>query len=130
MLKNLEHAADVLVHDVQLEVEVVGLTIVVKAGSFRVSGKDYELVDDETFTASFEAVSKTLFGYLVKEKSTGEARLLVDEFTHDGQGVRFSDPDYEVLWELFLCNIVPADTASLEGVEVQRRITVVTGDSP
>ena len=98
-----------------LQVTTTGDTVTVVAGSFRLAGVDYELVEAQTYqvTLDYPEYHTTITGYLVRAKVDGEIGLLVDEVPAivGHPPYDFSDPEspYECLLQLYVLQ-VPAQT--------------------
>ena len=107
-------------HNIAPEVEIDGLTVVVKATDFRLAAVDYSLAEDQEFDVTPDANSaQHVTGYLVEEVSSGSALLLVDEVVLDGEDTPYDfDGDYRMLHPLYWFQ-VPAGVESLADVEVR-----------
>ena len=94
------------------------LAVVVKDTSLTVAGVARVLSDDEGYAVSIpdKGIAMTITGYLVVEKASSKARLLVDEVPADGTPpFRFAGSDFELLTQLFVIQ-VPANTPDLGAV--------------
>ena len=89
-------------------------TIVVGAGPFHYNGQDYVLAEEEHFDVPEQPFGATLLIYLVKEKATGDVRVLFDLDPKDG-----SDPPYEF-----------QPTSPLEGIYRLALLDIPTGTGP
>jgi len=118
----------------ELVVEVSGLDITVRKGTFKIAGVDYELDSDVTHPVTLDADDPTsVMGYLVLDPS-GDVALFIDELVHDGadQMYQFSRRGpYVLLAQLFNMQKIPPATTDLAGLDmvVQRSVKpVVEGD--
>lgn len=85
--------------NITLDVEERGLTIVVKAGAFRVAGVGYSLAEDQEFTVD-PTEAGDVVGYLVLD--AGVPKLLVDEIGAGDEATRIrSDTPYTPLHMIF-----------------------------
>ena len=107
-------------HALDLDVQVSGMTITAKSGSFRICGVDYELVEDQEFDATADDdVDTTVEGYLVVDSADDSVVLLVEERTAPEEFYEFTpDGPYRPLERLFSMNIPPG-TTDLADVEIQ-----------
>jgi len=103
---------------VELPVEVEGLTVTIRAGSFGVGRVTYELGEDHFFTLDSMTSRCALSVYLVQEKATNEVTLLVDDAPH-GQGYRWEKDDPYINLHLFLLADIPPDTSDLATVDMR-----------
>ena len=98
------------------------LDIRASSGSFKVSGVDYTLSEDDVITVDVDSSHETeVRGFLVKNLSTGNPEVLVDECVLDGIDVPFnfsSDANYKLLGKLYSIR-VPAGTTDLSGLDLQ-----------
>lgn len=95
-----------------LEVVLSGSTITIKQGDFKVDGVDYSLSDDEVFTVTDRAEKTAVLGYLVKEKASEEARVLIDEVVAGEVNFKFDGSPYVLLYALFAIDI-PSNSADV-----------------
>lgn len=106
--------------DVNLSVTCVGMTITVKAGTFKVKGRDYPL-EEQKITIGYSATPQSVQGFLTLDPDTNEAFLLVDEVPEvNGQydHYEWSAHKLEPLHLLFIVN-VPAAVTSLDMVPIK-----------
>jgi hypothetical protein len=114
-----------------LAVEVAAMAITVKAGSFRIAGVDYELVEDQEFSATADEDEDTsLLAHLVVDKSDDSVVLLVDERVGDEEVYDFPHDDPYRLLELVYWAKIPPGTTDLADAEVQVRTIVAPPPSP
>jgi len=105
---------------VDLTVEVSGMTVTVKSGSVKVAGKDFVLAKDVTYTASTHAQLSWLRGFIVKERTTGAVTILVDEYVVDGEDSPFEflpTCPYDPLYALYSVK-VSASTTDLANADL------------
>lgn len=107
---------------VELVVELDSPTIIaVRAGAFRVGSVDLEFLEDQLWELlSPPSVITYVTGYIVREKSTGDLFLLVDNVHMDGEDdtYRFNEGSpYSLLHRLYRFVLPPA-TASLAGLDI------------
>lgn len=108
--------------DVQLPVEVEGLDLTVRAGTFRMDGKAYVLEEDEIYTITPNETEKvSAFFYLVEMKNDQTVRVFVDEMIGDEAPVPMLDPvDMTVLHRLGSLMLPPGgDSLEDEDVTIQ-----------
>ena len=108
-------------HDCCLEVDLVDLVVVVRAGTVRYQEEDYPLGDDSEYTVSPDAeMTTTIQAYLVREKATGSIDVLVDDMVgpNDVRYVFLPGDPYELLFYLYELSVPPA-AASLEEASVK-----------
>lgn len=101
---------------VDLTITQTGMTITVEAGSFTIASVGYTLATDQNFIATADPTNDTVAcGYLVKEISTGDIELMVDEVVMDGVDTPFDldDGTYQLLHNLFAIK-VPTGVANLD----------------
>lgn len=99
---------------VQLVVEVSGLTVTVKKGSFQIDGVDYTFDDDIEYTAVPDPdYPTTICGWLALHN--GEMVVYVDEIPKDGASASMQWKEGELMGLLLLFNIsqVPPGTTDL-----------------
>jgi hypothetical protein len=100
-----------------LPVSIVGMTVTISAGAFKIRGVDYELLaDDVTTLVADPDVSESVAFYLVKNKSTNAVEVLVDELV-GGSGARpfIGNATYELLHQILFGRVIAAAT-TLEDV--------------
>lgn len=107
-------------HAVDLTYQVVGMIITVKAGTLRIIGRDVVFTEDFGHEVPSSSVERYLKGFLVRNKTTDEITVVVDEILLDGtdEPFDFKTSDYESLMTLYEMAI-PADTVSLEALELK-----------
>lgn len=110
------------VHEVSLAVELESTTVLaVRAGSFRMMTKDYELTEDWFWTLPTTIPDEGLVitGSLVEELATGDGMLFVSEVERGPEEVpfRFQGSPYRQLRHLFTLS-VPAGTTTLSGLDI------------
>ena len=105
-----------------LEVEASGRTLTVKSGIFKFQGEDYSFPEDLEYTVGVHQHKAWLEGHIFRNKDTGEAMLIVDEFVQDGvdQQLDCRTVPHTYLDFLFLMEI-PPQTQSLDGLEIKLR---------
>ena len=98
------------------------LDIRVSSGSFKIAGVEYTLASDDVVTVTVDPTYETeVRGFLVKNVSTGNPEILVDEYVLDGVDVPYSvtkDQDYELFAKLYIIR-VPAGTTDLSGLDLR-----------
>ena len=109
-------------HEVSLAVELESTTVLaVRAGSFRIEKKDFELTEDWFWTLPATTPPRGLMitGSLVEEIATGAAMLFVEEKERADEEVPFTfrGTPYRPLRVLFTL-AVPVLTATLSGLDV------------
>jgi hypothetical protein len=101
-----------------LPVTVEGMRLKVGAGKVRFAGLDYEVVEDEVASIVVAPYPLSVEGHLV-ETTTGDLRLFVFEFEHNGGDRVFDPQDFPELRFIhllfFFC--VPPKTTDLSTVE-------------
>lgn len=109
-------------HNINLDVQVDGMTITVKAGSFRVCGVDYQLAEDQEFEVTADAAELTgIEGWLVVDKASGLPVVFVEERVSSERGYMFPDSGpYKLLEGIFFAQIPPG-TTDLKDVEIRVR---------
>lgn len=118
MITVVNSSASPDIHRVALAVETRGLTIIVKAGRFRISGVDYDLAEDQEFTVD-PAVAADVVGYLVLDN--GVPRVFVDEVSAQNAGLDLRrDTTLTPLHTLFIA-MVSAGITSLDEMPVRVR---------
>jgi len=116
-----EQKAKPTVHAIGLSVEQSGMTVTVKAGTFKMSGVDYEFTEDQDFVATADPTDDTVVtGYLTREIATGNPVLVVDEEVLDGSDVpfNFQGSAYKLLHKFYQLR-VPAGATDLDAVDIQ-----------
>lgn len=90
--------------EVDLKVEVSGMTITVKAGEAKWCGRDVSLVEDKTYEVEVEPDGRAVIGHLVEDDSGGIS-VLVDEVGQDDIPFNFFESQYASVMRLFLCDV-------------------------
>lgn len=120
MARNVRDAIDPSKQtQVDLLVEVSGLNITVKAGSMVIAGKPVVLSKDTVYKASTHAQLSWLRGFLVRERTTGNVTVLVDEYVVDGEDSPFEflpTCPYDPLYALYAAK-VPSGTTDLANAD-------------
>jgi len=100
---------------VDLQVQFVGMVFTVHAGKFIVDGQEGELLHDEHYTVPVRNVDADIQAFLVKNRDTGEYRVLIDDVKVDSEDVAFNfSPTSPFILILSLVLIaVPANCADL-----------------
>lgn len=96
------------------------LDIRVSSGSFKIAGEDYTLSSDDVVTITVDSSEITdVQGLLVKNISTGNVEVLVDEYLLDGIDTPFvfAGSGYKLLERLYYVR-VPAGTTDLSGLDL------------
>lgn len=104
-----------------LEVEVAGLLVTVKKGSFRADGKDYALTEDMEHEVVVDPSNLTsVLAYLV-QLVDGTVNVLVDELVHDGidRAYQFDDGSVRPLCSIYTIHHIPPGTTDLSTQAVQ-----------
>jgi len=105
-----------------LVIEQEGMTVVVKAGAIKWKDEDLSLNQDESFSIVSDVDHvKTVVGYIVREVSTGDLMLLVDEVLQNGsdRSYRFErNGPYHCIHRLIYFH-VPAGAESLDDVDIR-----------
>jgi len=105
----------------ELEVTQAGMSITVKAGSFRVKHEDFELTEDAVFAAVADSTYQTnVVGYMAQDLGDdGAVVLVVDEVLLDGVDApsRWNNAAYRVLHAAFVVSI-PAGATTLDATPV------------
>lgn len=100
----------------EVSVSVSGMIVTVGAASFVLGGEEYSLGEEVQYEASTPiGTSAVLFGYLVKERPSGDVMFLVDDYYEDGVDEMYeftTEGTYERLHRLFLIK-VPEGTTDL-----------------
>jgi hypothetical protein len=93
-----------------LDLSQNGLQLTVDAGSFRVGGVDYELMEAAECDLTPDAdYGMDVWGHLVKNAETGEISVLVDEVLRDGEDAPYTfGATYHNLHVLFVCEVEAA----------------------
>jgi hypothetical protein len=90
--------------DAQLAISVSGLVVTVAAGSFKIRGHDYVLVEDATYTATPDADGAiTALCLLAKDTGNGDAVVLVVDEMGEWDEAGFFDwstSQYEIISQL------------------------------
>lgn len=119
MITTFRHARSKVGDDMQLLVEQTDFTkLCVRAGAFRLLGENMVLAEDAEWEFTQQPTERMWAdGFIVRDRSTGEVAVLVDEFTYGEGGERydFNSGPYELVHYLFRFDI-PAGMASLESV--------------
>ena len=76
-------------HRVSLVVTAERAALHVGAGSVVVSGIEYALSSEQTYTLTTRALRTQVIGYLVRNRDSGAVAVLVDEIVTDGADVPF-----------------------------------------
>jgi hypothetical protein len=112
-------------------IEQSGMEVTVKAGSFSFFGQDYELEEDEVFTATSRPGYTTVDFTVVKHRDTGVVSVMADELVA-GEGdasINFDETDYAPLFTL--CNFtVPPDSEDLDAVVIGKIVVVPPPPKP
>lgn len=103
------------VHFFNLTVEQTGMTLTVKAGSFKMSGEDHTLTEDSEHTV---LAGKCTLGYLVKHKVSGDISVVVEETDdEDTEVYNWKQGEYDLLFSIF--NVTtPVDAVTLDDVQI------------
>jgi hypothetical protein len=122
----------------RLDVEVEGMTIRVKKGSFVTGGKSYSLSEDSEYDVTGSATHKvSINGYIVLDRAK-KPQVLIDELVHDGvdQPYLFKDGQFTPLHPIFSIHKMAAGTKDLSGVAVKvyrdepkQNVGVINGES-
>jgi hypothetical protein len=107
---------------VELEVLQEEMSITVKAGSFRVRGVDYDLIEDQVFTATERPERTDAVAFLVKQKSDDSIIVVVDELVFDEDSgwpdhYDWENSPYEKLKRIWNSNF-PSNMTSLDDVVI------------
>lgn len=89
-------------------------TLRVAPGPFRIGGAQYELLDEQVFTGTSDAVHATeVHGYLAEDIGTGQQVLLVDEIVVNGENAAFvfDGVAYNLIHRLFFTVVEPGAVA-------------------
>lgn len=117
----IEQSSNHLVHAIDLGVEQSGMSITLKAGSFKYNGVDYELVEDQVFEATERDDVTYIDARLCRDTTDNSIILIVDEMIdiggEPGDRYEWHNSPYEVLWPMYVFK-VPASTASLDAIEI------------
>lgn len=106
--------------NVALDVQQNGMDIIVKSGSFRVRGIDFQVAEDITYTASSnQTYVVRAMGYMARSKEDDSIDLVVDEIVMDGftKNSRWDNTRYELLCPLFWANI-PISAVTLDDATI------------
>ena len=107
---------------IDLAVELLGLQVTVKAGSFQLGGVAKQLAADQAFSIVNRSDPAWAIAYLVESESDQSIGLLVDDFVSDGVDTPFRfypGCGYKCLMRMISIE-VPPNTASLDGANVTR----------
>jgi len=103
--------------EVDLGVEVSGMTITVKAGEAKWCGRDVSLAEDKTYVVDDDPDGRSVMGHLVEEESGG-INVLVDEVGQDDTPYYFFGSPYVSVMLLFRCD-VPGGASSIEDASMK-----------
>jgi hypothetical protein len=126
---NEQVVAGGLSNQVELSVDLEGMTLRVGAGDFRIAGEDYSLAEEQTYEVEGSTSEVTwVSAYLVQDVSDDSVVLLVDE-RPDGDRPYFfgAASPYRLLHSLACAKIWPG-TTNLDNAEVTVW-KVVAGDN-
>jgi len=103
---NVRKQKSVPEHRIELDVEVVGMQITVKAGVFRYGGTDYELLEDYVYDVLSPTEYLCAYVHLMRESATGVVVIGVEETTdsEDGRFIWEGAP-YEHICELYTARV-------------------------
>ena len=105
-------------HNIDLQVDVVGLQIIVRAGSIRHAKIDYQLQEDEEFTCVPTSKVQTLDGCLYRDMSLGELHVMVEAREEDDlDAYDWGDTAAKLLYGIFEA-VVPANASSLDEADI------------
>jgi len=108
-----------------LQVDIAGLRIVVRKGSFRVDGQDYLLTDDEEYTVVPVSKRQFIDGSLYLDLSSGEVHVLMFSIEEGESNYDWRDPNMKPLYGIFEAEL-PKNVKSLDEGEVRVFQTVRT----
>lgn len=101
--------------DVQLPVELSGLEVTIRAGTFRLDGKSYVLTEDESYVVTPNDDERVrAFFYLVEMKSDNSVRVFVDDMIGDEAPIPMVDPKDMKVLHRFVSLVLPPQADSLE----------------
>jgi hypothetical protein len=127
-LNVMQGCANPSVNNIELVVEELSSTeLVVRAGTFKVSGVDYAFAEDQVYAlVNDPPVRVWVTGCLVRNES-GDAQLLVDEVYDNGEDAPYSfkGSPYQLLNHLFVFEI-PAHGGTLTDLDVTAFLVVPT----
>jgi hypothetical protein len=107
------------VNALNLTIEVLGMTITVKAGSFINQGITYTFTEDQPYVVSPSDQSRCFRAALVKVVATGLPELVVDELILDGVDTFYDlDPAVHIPLYYFYRVQVPPNTTDLAPLNV------------
>jgi len=119
-----EQKATESIHVVDMTVEQTGLDVTVKAGSFKVGGQDYTLVEDSVYTAQNVAERVYVNAYLVWDTVQEEVSVMVEEMPDsDPEAYEWNGSPYENLHCVYNI-VIPASTSSLDAIDIDVHKTI------
>jgi hypothetical protein len=100
-----------------LSVSIQGEKIVVGQGQFKYAGSDLQLTDDEEYTIAADTERVWITGWVVRVRSSGEVRIVVDEVRLSTPSYEFDDSEYELIHRLYRAVVDPGNVAADVTVE-------------
>lgn len=109
------------VHLMDLEVTILGSEVRVLAGTVRFNSVEYELTEDELYTATLRNFPTNVQAYVILDRTppSPELRVFVDETVQNAIDVPYKferDGDYELFAYLYQFT-VPAGTTALDDLD-------------
>lgn len=97
-----------------LQVELAGMSLIVKAGAITYNGQERVLGEDESYTVAKAGVS--VMAYLVIDTEDDSLHVLVDEFGEGEESYTFERGDRYQLLDRLVWGVVPKGVTDLSSL--------------